>query len=485
MMARVAISLIFAMMACAQAFAETSTRTPPSKEAMGALGQGDVLAAYNLLLSEIAQCRARDVDDAMCVDLLLAAGESGLLIGDVDVEGIAYEAAEASNRLDDRLRAIFIVLSVKNLRGDYLSSAPIAAFAHKWIDREPTLDPPLVARMRTALAVRLDGLGLYYDAEKLHRSALDGLHGAEGEQSSDYLISIAASARNLDKMGRYAEAESLWRKALALSHARPTPRHANFHKGLGSNFVARKRCVEAEPLLRLAIAEYGRSAFTYGGRLDLASSLSELGACVDLSGRSAEASELYILAGTQGTFGDNFPTQFLGQNSLRAARNSLNLGCYDSAMFKVDMALINLSTFRPSDHPDVAGALQLRGVILESMKDIGGAVHMYRQSQVLWQRALLPSHPDRLDGGTTLALFLLRHDGAPDEARVLLRDAQTGLLDRISTTSGFDEESQRELRRFTPMFRGQVQAAWRLANRTIEPAARRTDRARPRPRSRP
>lgn len=486
MMARCILLIAAVLLTCVSALGQTTPRLMPDAEASAELARGNLIAAYQLLAPRADECEGMYPGEPDCVELRLAAGETALAIGHLDAEQHGREAYVIAPTVRDRFRALYLVLAGKNLRGDYLTcEGPIFRNAQLFISFNPNLEPALVGRMRSAMAVCLDGSGRHPEAEQFHGLALDALRTAGGASAIYYAAALGAYARSLDSSGRYIEGERYWREALAIAQARNSPQAADYYRGLGVNFAARNRCGEAESLLRLVIPAYRRVGVTFGARLNLAGSYSDLGACVDALGRPIEASELFILASTQGVFGDPFPTQFLGLNSLRGARNALSLRYPETALFRVDSALINLQSFRPSDHPSMAGAFHLRGQILEAMDDFGGAYFMYLKARQVWRRVFQPEHPDRLTGDTTLALFLARRGGADGEARLAFQDAQAGLLERIGTMPTFDVEAQRELKQFSPLFRGKVLVSWRLAQPTVRPAAPRKDRARPRPRSRP
>jgi hypothetical protein len=99
---------------------------------------------------------------------------------------------------------------------------------------------------------------------------------------------------------------------------------------------------------------------------------------------------------------------------------------------------------------------------LESQGRTADAEALMRQAQKIAE-ALPPAHPNRIAGNWTLAALLGKHARAPAEARSLYRRAETGAMDRIRSFAAFDATAQAELRRYAPIFAGQVAVAWQLS----------------------
>ncbi|MCR5871825.1 hypothetical protein LRS12_14530 [Sphingomonas sp. J344] len=86
-----------------------------------------------------------------------------------------------------------------------------------------------------------------------------------------------------------------------------------------------------------------------------------------------------------------------------------------------------------------------------------------RQARAIVE-GLPPSHPNRIAGSWTLAALLRKHARSPAEARSLYRRAEAGAMERMRSFAAFDATAQAELRKYAPIFAGQVSVAWQLSN---------------------
>lgn len=77
---------------------------------------------------------------------------------------------------------------------------------------------------------------------------------------------------------------------------------------------------------------------------------------------------------------------------------------------------------------------------------------------------LPPAHPNRIAGNWTLAALLRKHATAPAEARSLYRRAESGAMERLRSFAAFDAAAQAELRKYAPIFAGQISVAWQLSH---------------------
>lgn len=455
-------SLLLSAGAMAQA---PQPRIAPSAAAKAALARGDTAAGLELLWTEIGACERAHPRDPICLDLRLAAAEAALAIGHRATESNAFSALLLTKTPLERLRALRLMLAGRNLTGDF--SAPDDHFvkeALETIAANPDIDPVLVAQTRSAMAAALDGLGRYGEAQAMHRQVIAGLRPHRAAMPAAYAGALGALARNLDGLGRNIEAEPLWREAIATAQGRGGGTATDYYRGLGANLLERGRYRDAEPLLRLAVAEYRLRVDLPGARAGLATSLSDLGACLDMLGRAVDATPLYEEAAALSKVGDSLTSQFKGRNWLRWARNAYIRRQLESALFAVDAAIIFLKSNAAPDHPDLARAYQLRGFILETARRPDEAEAMYRQARAMWTRTLRFGHPDRVIGDATLALYLTRQGRDDGEARAVSLEAQRGILDHIAAMPSFEGEAQAAIRQYSPLFRGQVLTCWRLAH---------------------
>jgi tetratricopeptide (TPR) repeat protein len=225
----------------------------------------------------------------------------------------------------------------------------------------------------------------------------------------------------LSSQGRVAEAEPLYRRALELREAQK-PQNiealAFAYSNLGANLTEQYRHHEAEPMFRKALVLAEK---LYG----------------------PDHAEIAVIV-------DNLADNLSGQGQLREAEP-----LHRRALAIRQKAL-------PAGHPMIARAMINLGANLETQKRSAEAEPLMRSARAMLV-AMPSAHPDRINGDWTLAAWLRLRGKSPAEARSLYRRAESGAMERMRSFTAFDATAQAELRKYAPIFAGQISVAWRLS----------------------
>lgn len=122
---------------------------------------------------------------------------------------------------------------------------------------------------------------------------------------------------------------------------------------------------------------------------------------------------------------------------------------------------IDEATLSPG-HSDVAWDYANLASNLEAQGRGEAAEPLIRRALAM-RRQLAATHPDRIAGYWTLAANLQSRRRSAPEVRSLYRSAGAGALERMQSFTGFTPAAQAELRKYRPIFTGQVRGAWDLS----------------------
>jgi tetratricopeptide (TPR) repeat protein len=178
--------------------------------------------------------------------------------------------------------------------GDYGSGLDAARRALSIEEtKQPTDDVRLGSRLNN-LALILDEVGRYAEAEPLYKRALAIREKALGPGHPELATALNNLAELYRATGRLAEAEPLYRRAVAIDEEALPPDHpglATNPNNLAGLYRDTGRYAEAEPLHRRALAI--REKALPPDHPDIAQSLNNLAGLYEDTGRDAEAEPLY------------------------------------------------------------------------------------------------------------------------------------------------------------------------------------------------
>lgn len=325
-------------------------------------------------------------------------------------------------------------------------------------------DDPHIAATLNLLALAISDQGRPDEAEPLLRQSIAMVQRASPADP----LALATAASNLASVlidqGRSIEAEPLARQALALRETAYAGDHRDIalsYNNLAYNLRAQGRFTEAEVMFRRALAM--RRRLLAPGHPELAGSLNNVAGILDDLGRPAEAEPLYreAMALREAALPLGHPDIATAWNNL--ALNLSNQGRYAEAEPLLRKALAAREAALPTDHPDIAAACNNLGFTLNQLGRLEDALAFYRRAFAILRRQRGLAHPERIAAGWFLGTVMLRHGNSPAVVRSLYRASGAGALERLRGFTGFEGAAQDELRKYRPIFDGQVKTAWTLA----------------------
>ena len=170
-----------------------------------------------------------------------------------------------------------------------------------------------------SVALRLDGLARYAEAEPLYRRALEIDEASYGPDHPDVATDLNNLAGLLEATNRLSEAEPLFRRAPEIDEKSYGPDHPNVAirlNNLAGLLYATNRLAEAEPLYRRALEIDEKS---YGpDHPEVATDLNNLAELLRATNRLAEAEPLYrrVLAIFERSLGADHPNVATALNNL-------------------------------------------------------------------------------------------------------------------------------------------------------------------------
>jgi tetratricopeptide (TPR) repeat protein len=198
--------------------------------------------------------------------------------------------ATTAKQVSEFLTGLFRVSDPSEARGNRLTAREILDNGSRRIQRELTSQPAVQARLMYVMGNVYLNLGLYREAEALHRQALNTRRRALGHDAADTLVSLNGLAVVLANDGRLLEAEPLFREALAGERrvfGTDHPDTLNTTSNVGALLTLQGKYAEAEPYVRDALEIRRR---TLGNdAADTLSSMNNLSILLDSEGKFEEA----------------------------------------------------------------------------------------------------------------------------------------------------------------------------------------------------
>jgi tetratricopeptide (TPR) repeat protein len=304
-----------------------------------------------------------------------------------------------------------------------------------------------------ALAALADNLmlqGRAGDAEPLYRRALELGNRWDGYRGL---------ARALESQQRFAEAEPFLRSAVEIEAANPG-RDQQYETLvlLAANLEAQGRLTEAEAVHRLRLDRvYPR------GRVHVGFQLGLLAANLDAQGRLAEAEKLHrqalAMVRASGDMLLEIPAaevqRRLAANLDRQGRHREAEPIYREGIAFWIKAMPGHAILAPY-HAGLAATLEAQGRMDDAEAERSRAA-------AIWRNAFAASHPERIAATLALAQFQARRGNRWAAARASYGEAAAGTRERAAAFRDFGPAAQAELRRYRPIFAGQVAANWALA----------------------
>ncbi len=288
------------------------------------------------------------------------------------------------------------------------------------IDAELSGQPVVQARLLGTIGTVYGSLGVYDRAAALLERALELRRTTLGVENADTAQSMQLLAEALRELARLDEAETLHREALAIKRRvddAPASIAASLND-LGLTLSERGKYVEAEPLLREAIATWRRLA--PDPPADVAVGLNNLAQTLRQQGRLDEAATTLdeAIAIRRRRFGNDHPLLANVLGHLGQVRNAQGDLARAEPLLREALAIRRKAY--GDDHPDTATAFNNLASLLHDAGDLEAAEPFYRLALTSTEKRLGPRHPDYAVQVNNLASLLEDRDRL-DEAETLYR----------------------------------------------------------------
>ena len=286
------------------------------------------------------------------------------------------------------------------------------------VGREMTNQPAVEAELRSLIGRLYFEIGIYDQAEAMHRAALVLNRELFGSESQEVAASLNSLGLALDKRGRAVEAESPLREALGIRRRLFGHEHADVASSLNDLATAlrhQKKLAEAEAFTREALGI--RQKLFGNDSLEVADTLHNLAIVLGDEGKRAEceATAREMLAMRRRLLGEEHPLVAAALADVAwAATVSDKLGEAQSAG---EQALTMQRKLLGDEHPEVARSLNLLGQLLKKQDNLPEA-HAVLKAALSIQRKVLGE--DHLD-----VLYTLRSLSWTLEAEGKLAEAET------------------------------------------------------------
>ncbi len=326
---------------------------------------------------------------------------------------------------------------------------------------------PYIPLAQNNLAEAIRALGRSEEAERLLRQALAGNERFNGPDNQFLAPNLNNLSDLFREQSRYGEAEQLQRRAIAIIEKTVGPNHPTIAvnlNNLGLVLMERGRADEAINLFRRALTIQQK---TFGAEHPtVATAIHNLGEALARTGKTAEAesSVRQALAMREKMSG---PSDLSVANSLHSLATFLHdqdryAEAEPLARREVDIRSKNL----PPNHPQLALGLTNLAVILDELGRFAEARPFYEKALAIQQKSVREDHPDFALGLTNLAGNLASSGDWQAAYSKYKQGNQIWTLRRAallgSEPSSGTNEPDRELKKYTDAFLGQVRAGYEL-----------------------
>ncbi len=276
-------------------------------------------------------------------------------------------------------------------------------------------DDPAVAESLDALARLAARKGDYAQADSLYLGALAIRERKLGPDDSATSATLAGLAALRYRQGQLAAAESLYARSLAIDTRRGVPNldGARHQLGLGAVYMGQKRFVEAEPLMREALATQEKALGP--DHTEVARTLNNLGALYWSLDRFADALPLYERTRVifERSLGPDHPNVAAMLSNLGETYWKLHRYGEAEPLFRRALAIKQKAL--DAGNPSIAITLNSLAGLLRDQGRLREAEPLYRRALAIREKAFAADNPNILETKTALA-ELLRKDGRVAEA---------------------------------------------------------------------
>ncbi len=315
----------------------------------------------------------------------------------------------------------------------------------KKMDARYTDSREIEARIREAVGTAYYGIGLYPEAEKHFRRAVEILKADYSTVDLDRDGITMSLARSLGKQGKFAEAEPLFLRILAAREKASGPDDLvtlRALENLAALRLAEGKPHEAETMLRRAATTLDR---THGPETPVAMTMwMQVADCLRPQGREAEAVPMYdrIIAGMTKLNGEDHPSTLFAVNNLAIVHEELGNAEKAEALYR--RAIAGLERRFGPDHDETL----IARLNLASFHRLYGRLELAETmaTEIYDRRVKVfgSKFPNTLFAANQLAL-ILKDRGRADRAEPLLRQAIAGMIEVLGESHPETSECQTNL----------------------------------------
>ncbi|MBX3400827.1 MAG: serine/threonine protein kinase [Gemmataceae bacterium] len=299
----------------------------------------------------------------------------------------------------------------------------------KKMDARYTDSREIEARIREAVGTAYYGIGLYAEAEKHLRRAIERLTDDYSTVDLDRDGITLSLANSLSKQGKFAEAEPLFTRILAARQAASGPdnlvtlRVLENHAGMR---LAEGKPAEAEAMLRRVATTLDK---THGPDAQVTlTAWMQVADCLRPQDRNAEAVPIYdrVLAGLVKLNGEDHPSTLFAVNNLALVHEEL--GNAEKAEVLYRRAIAGLERRFGPDHDETLIAQLNLASLLRNYGRLDVAEKLATDIYDRRMKLFGPKFPNTLFAANQLAL-ILKDRGQADRAEPLMKRAIAGLAE--------------------------------------------------------
>jgi tetratricopeptide (TPR) repeat protein len=304
----------------------------------------------------------------------------------------------------------------------------------KKMDARYTDSREIEARIREAVGTAYYGIGLYPEAEKHLRRAVELLKNDYSTMDLDRDGITLSLARSLGKQGKFAEAEPLFARILAARETTSGPDDLvtlRVLENLATMRLAEGKPLEAETMLRRAATTLDK---THGPDSPVAMTMwMQVADCLRPQDRNAEAVPIYdrVIAGMTRHHGEDHPATLFAVNNLALVHEELGNAEKAEALYR--RAIAGLERRFGPDHDETLIARLNLASLLRNYGRLDIAEKMAAEIYDRRMKLFGPKFPNTLFAANQYAMTL-NDRGQSARAETLFRQAIAGLVEVLGET---------------------------------------------------
>ena len=304
----------------------------------------------------------------------------------------ANREADVARQVSSFLTNLFKQSDPKEVRGNTVTAREILDKGAVRVRTELAAQPAVQAQLMFTMGTVYDSLGLFKEAQDLHREALTKREALLGTNHVEVAASAHALGDVIRKQGRYPEAEPLLKRGLAIRESQlraEDPKIVESVVALGVLYENAGRYNEAKPLYQRALAAAEKTSTPE----TMSMILTNLAILTARQGKPAEAEPLFrrVVEIDERVKGADHPELGKAYHNLGIALK-MQRKFSEAEPFYAKALEIRRRALGPR-HPDVADTLMALGNVHLDQDQYAAAEPFYQQALEVYEAALGVNHP--------------------------------------------------------------------------------------------